>query len=637
MTDPSPASTSEPARRRSRSFLAKEWHPDLATSPILPGPLRLRLALPFIIVFSITMLVLSWFIGAQARSIYIDRLTDGLEAHANILAVTTSVELERGATAGEIQEIVVAALANSSYRATIIGADGTVLADNAFDPTQMRNHNTRPEVLEARERGTGTASRTSTTLTEQFLYVAVVIPESGGAVARVAVRLDAVSDTVEKIWRWIAIAAFLACIAVIAIAWVIAGRIVEPLERLRLHAVAVASGNLSARVTPSAPIEFAEVGHALNRMTEELQSSHDALNEARLRLEAVLAELADGVVITDEHGLVLRMNAAAENLLGIEQASANGKPFLQVCRDHELSDLLQSALAGGQHSEGTIEHGLNRRTLLTTAQVVEDPHERLGLVVLRDISELRRLETVRREFVANVSHELRTPLTSIRAMVETLEAGAIEDHDITIDFMARIVGEVDRLTALVEDLLDLARLEAGRTTLRYDVHDPAALVRNGVDRLRPQLDRAQLSLEFRADDGMQPIRVDRARIEQVLINLVHNAIKFTPSGGQITVSVVQDASMTSVEVTDTGVGIAPTEQIRLFERFYKSDKARRSEGTGLGLAIAKHIVQAHGGTISVESTVGEGATFRITLPNTRPKNRRRDALRSLAPSRLVED
>jgi two-component system phosphate regulon sensor histidine kinase PhoR len=318
------------------------------------------------------------------------------------------------------------------------------------------------------------------------------------------------------------------------------------------------------------------------------------------------------------------MNAAAERLLDANADASIGRPFVQASRDHELQQVLQTALDDGQLTEAIVEHGLNRRILIATAQVFSDGEDQLGLVVVRDITELRRLELVRREFVANVSHELRTPLTSIRAMVETLEAGAVEDLAMATDFLGRIVIEVDRLNALVEDLLDLARLEAGRTTLNYDRVDPIDLARRSASRLQSQVERAGLTIDVQAEASSIPIPLDSERMEQVLINLIHNAIKFTPAGGRIDVRVSQAGRETTIEVADTGIGIPAEELERLFERFYKSDRARHSEGTGLGLAIAKHIVQAHGGTIAVESEEGHGSTFRIILPGRRiPKSRQR--------------
>lgn len=568
------------------------------------------------------LLGLSIFFSSQARQIYVNRLSDQLAAQAYLVGDSVSRSIAAGESPAEIAALVDALGTRVASRLTIVDGDGTVLADTDVDPATMDNHASRHEILAARRQGVGSANRPSRTIDARFLYVAVPIDGTSGLISRVAVPLDEINATVQRVQQLILAAAATAVAMSIAIAWFISGRIARPLEDLRHQAHAVAAGDLTARVVPVRTHELAEVGRAFNTMTEELQTSLDALDQTRMRLEAVLAGLADGVVLTDDEGLVLRLNQSAEHLLEISEPAAIGQPFVLVCRDYELQRLLRQALEGASRPQATIEHGLNRRTLLTTASVVTGTRERLGLVVLRDISELRRLETVRREFVANVSHELRTPLTSIRAVVETLESGAVEDERVAKEFLGRIVGEVDRLTALVEDLLDLARLEAGRSKMRLERIDPGELVLAGADRLRPQLERAGLTMNVTKGESLVPIEVDRVRIEQVLINLVHNAIKFTPSGGEVKLNVIQRDDMTEVTVRDTGVGIAKEEQGRLFERFYKSDKARRSEGTGLGLAIAKHIVQSHGGEISVESDVGKGASFRFTLPN-RPGSARR--------------
>ncbi len=578
--------------------------------------------MPFVALVALVLLGLAILFGSLARQLYVNRLSDQLTAQALLVGDSVSRVIGAGASRTEVAALVDALGTRVESRLTIVAGDGTVLADSDADPATMENHASRPEILEARRDGSGFENRWSETIDAQFLYVAVPIDGTPGLISRVAVPIAEIDSTVQRVQRLILAAAAAAIAMSVAIAWFISGRIARPLEDLRHQAHAVAAGDLTARVVPVATHELAEVGHAFNTMTEELQASLDALDQTRTRLEAVLSGLADGVVLTDEAGLVLRLNASAEQLLETSEASAIGQPFVLVCRDYELQHLLRQALEGASTPQATIEHGLNRRTLLTTASVVTGTRERLGLVVLRDISELRRLETVRREFVANVSHELRTPLTSIRAVVETLESGAVEDERVAKEFLGRIVGEVDRLTALVEDLLDLARLEAGRSKMRLEWIDPGELVMAGADRLRPQLERAGLTMTVARGEHLVPIEVDRVRIEQVLINLVHNAIKFTPHGGEVSLAVAQRDGTTEITVGDTGVGIAREEQSRLFERFYKSDKARRSEGTGLGLAIAKHIVQSHGGEISVESDVGKGATFRFTLPN-RPGDARR--------------
>jgi len=574
----------------------------------------MRIALPFLATTTVILLFLALLLGNAARTIYTDRLEQELQSQAAILADDAGRAMTENGGVVAVQESVDSLAPLIPSRLTIIDADGSVIADSEGDPATMENHSDRPEVIAARNSGVGEAQRSSSSVDDDFLYVAVPIQQIPGAVARVAVSLHDVDVVVTRIQRWIAAAAGAAIFISIGLSWLVTGRLVRPLSMLRDQTMAVAAGDLGARVMLDSTQEIRDLGTAFNAMTSELQYSVQTIERTGIRLEAVLAGLADGVILTDDQGTVIRLNRAATEMLEVSDEQAVGRPYMQAVRDHELARQLREAFQGRPPESVTVEYGLKRLQLLSNVRIIEGAGERLGLVVLRDVTLLRQLEQVRREFVANVSHELRTPLTSIRALAETLEAGAIDERELAEDFIARILGEVDRLTALVEDLLDMARLEAGRSPLQLVEISPEDLIRKGADRLRPQVERARLSLDVEFGEGLVPIQVDRTRIEQVLLNLVHNAIKFTPPGGAITIRVERDGRFITTTVRDTGVGISETDQARLFERFYKSDKARHSEGTGLGLAITKHIVQLHGGQISVESVLGEGSAFRFSLP-----------------------
>jgi two-component system phosphate regulon sensor histidine kinase PhoR len=359
---------------------------------------------------------------------------------------------------------------------------------------------------------------------------------------------------------------------------------------------------------------LADLADAFNLMTERVRALVLEGVAARARLETIFANLSDGVAIVDERWRVTGLNRAAASILAADERDAIGRPFASVSASADLAQLLRDAFGDGDLKMAVIEDDRPGRTIEAHAQVVSTDSGRIGIVVIRDLTELRRLELVRREFVANVSHELRTPLASIRALVETLESGAASDLELGPRFMSQAIDEVDRVTGLVDELLDLARLESGRLTLRLETIPAAPLLSGAMERLRPQTERAGLRLFAAFSEDLPDVNVDPGRIEQVMLNLIHNAIKFTPAGGVITVRAVESNAKLRIEVVDTGIGITEADVPRLFERFYKSDKARRSEGSGLGLAIAKHIILAHGGDIWAASEPGSGATFSFTLP-----------------------
>jgi two-component system, OmpR family, phosphate regulon sensor histidine kinase PhoR len=587
-------------------------------SNLLPRTVRSRLALTQVGLVVAVLMALGVYLAVAGRQLYVDRLAEQLAAQAQIVAAAVAPSLDAGEGIEATDPLVKRLGERIDARVTVVAADGSVLGDSVADPRTMDNHGARPEVVVARQMGIGEAERHSATLDADFLYVAVPIPEVPGAVARVAVPLRDVDEAVARIRRDVVYATVTAAALAIAVAIFVAGRITGPLEDLRRQAGIIATGQLDAVVRPAGARELGDLAHAFNAMAADLRRLITEQQRSRARLEATLANLNEGVVITDEAGTVVRLNTAASRMLGAASEEVVGQPFVVASRDHDLAGLLNATLATDEPRMATVAYGRDGRVLEASARPFSGGGERLGLMVLRDVTELRRLERVRREFVANVSHELRTPLASIRAVVETLEAGAADDPAVAGEFFRRIIGEVDHLVGLVDELLDLARLESGRAVLTAENCDPVEMLMRVVERMRPQVERAGLVIRVEAAPDLPRVSVDRRRVEQVLINLIHNAVKFTPEGGEIIIAARVIGGMLRVSVRDTGVGITAEELPRIFERFYKTDAARRSAGTGLGLAIAKHIVQGHGGTIWAESTAGHGATITFTLPLATP-------------------
>lgn len=395
--------------------------------------------------------------------------------------------------------------------------------------------------------------------------------------------------------------------------------LLRPVQQLIAIVQRMGQGDLDSRLlVPNPQGELDQLILALNELGEQLQDKIGTLAEGQQRLVAVLDHLADGVVITDGSGRVEMINPAAGQLLGITPQEALTYTFAQAVRHHQFIHLWQRCQQQGTEQIESIE--ISQRDLfvqviitpLRDGDVTVAPHG--YLVIFQNLTAIRRLETIRRDFISNLSHELRTPLASLKAVVETLRDGALEDPPAAVRFLDRADREVDALTQMVQELLELSRIESGKVPLRLRPTILAEIVWPAIDRLRPQAERNQLTLQLDLPANLPFVLVDGERIQQVVTNLVHNAIKFTPAGGQITVRASQQAEQVLVEVIDKGVGIPAGDLSRIFERFYKADRARSQGGTGLGLAIARHLVQAHGGKIWVKSKEGKGSTFYFTLP-----------------------
>jgi two-component system phosphate regulon sensor histidine kinase PhoR len=381
-------------------------------------------------------------------------------------------------------------------------------------------------------------------------------------------------------------------------------------ELIRLTYCMVES-KIIERDIPRTPREVGALGQALYQTAARVQARLEQSHREKEHFATLLSQMVDALIVVDNTSRITMINTPAGQLFHLKPEEVQGRTFIEAVRDYELSDIVQRCLASGAPQSGFVETMPERRFLEIVVSALPDKSG--GLAIIHDLTRLRRLETIRRDFVSNISHELRTPVSSIKALAETLRDGALEDPTVAGDFLEKIHVEADRLAQMVEELGELSRIESGQVPLAKKPLDIATVIQRAVDRMAAQAERAGLSVNINSPPRMPPVLADAGRIEQVLVNLLHNAIKFTPSGGRIRVTAQTDGRNIIISVSDTGRGISTDDLPRIFERFYKADKARSGGGTGLGLAIVKHIIEAHGGRIWAESREGQGATFHFTL------------------------
>ena len=496
---------------------------------------------------------------------------------------------------------------SAGVRVTFIDPSGVVLGESDEDRTTMDNHASRPEVAAALAGNEGRATRLSATVQRDLLYVAVPVRDGGQiiGIARTALPVTTLESFASRLGGTIALAGALATAVALAVVVLLSRAVTGPIGALTRSAEIVAGGG-SARFEPGGPDETRRLGDALRTMSDRITGErHDAETE-RDRLAVLIDELGDAIVIADGDGMIQLANRGASEIL----EAVAGRRLMDVIRDHEALD----AIANARSDADTVAH-IERTDPARFQRVVA---RRLAdgdlLLVIQDLTNLRRLQTVRRDFVANVSHELRTPLASLKAMAETLEAGAIDDRETARDFVRRMGTEIDDLARLVEELLLIGRLESGQPVVAPTVVSAATLLEGARERLGPLAARAQVKLLVDRLERAPMVVADPDRVGQVFANLVHNATKHTPSGGEIRLSAARAGKFVVFTVRDTGDGIAAGDVDRIFERFYKSDRSRADGGSGLGLSIAKHIVEAHGGAIRAASPgPGRGATFTFSL------------------------
>jgi two-component system phosphate regulon sensor histidine kinase PhoR len=514
----------------------------------------------------------------------------------------------------------------TDFRFTAINVQGNVVADSVTGFQDIGPHGDRPEIQQAQKTGLGFSSRFSDTLQKPMLYLAIPyqanLPKENSndplGYIRVAAPAAAINNSILQLQRSLWTFAIILGVATATLMTIFANRAMRPLGKFSAAARSIGSGKLVQPILdPSEKLEWSELSDAFRQMQKQIILREGQLRESSQRLQTVLSSMIEGVISTDGDGRISLANKAALRMLSFAQAGVINRELLEVIRYPELRMAIEKSRSDHSTAKAEFETlSPTRRTIQARATYLPDEPDHGVAIVLHDVTELRALETMRRDFVANVSHELKTPLASIKAYAETLRLGAIHDDQKNIQFLDQIETQAELLNRQIQDLLEIARIESGSAAFKIETVELNTLCERSVKHLLPQALQRDVKLVFNSENETLNADAEANGVVTILNNLISNAIHYTPAGGQVTVKTRLAGEFSIIEVIDTGIGISQEHQTRVFERFYRVDKARSRDlgGTGLGLSIVKHLTQSMGGQVELESQIGKGSTFRVCLP-----------------------
>ena len=578
------------------------------------------------LIFFLLLLIVSLAVDFIAdRTLQRDHERTGLEQLTAIARIARANPPELSSLApgkpGEVSALQnwVARMAASGARVTVVTADGLVLADSESDPQTMENHAGRPEILQAMAEGTGHSIRHSVTLNRDLLYYAVRQNSSSGSVyiLRFALPVKTVSQVLWPFREGLLIASALILLTGGIIVLLVSRNLSDRIERLTAFSKRVAEGDFHLQASDGAGDALDVLSDSLNQTASRLDRTIRTLTEERNLSSAILGSMVEGVLVVNASQRVVFANRSFAGILGLSAPPQAGSGLVEWVRQTELLEAVRKVLLGEPLVQSEIVTGtLRQHFFAATVASVGTTGTDGAVLVLHDITDLRKLERVRRDFVANVSHEFRTPLTAIQGFAETLLAGAMDDPQNRGRFLEIILEHSRRLARLTEDLLMLSKMDADRLEFETRRIPIGPFIDSCIETAQPRARDKDLRLSVNLAERVPDIAGDRRRLTEVLQNLLDNAIQYTPAGGQIMVSAGVADSAVVFTVSDTGIGIPQAEQPRIFERFYRVDVARSRQvgGTGLGLAIAKHLVEGHGGRIWVQSEIGHGSQFHFSVP-----------------------
>lgn len=578
----------------------------------------------YLIVILLSLFTVSWYALNYTRQFFLDWTQADLRTQGQLLATQTQRLLF---SMDQMDQAAVDRFCKESgkdtpTRITIVLADGTVVGDSKESPDAMDNHRDRPEIQNAFFGKTGVSIRYSETLKQNMMYVALPLyaEKTIGGVIRTSLAVTAIDSQMKLIRKRIALAGFFVALLASGICWYISRRISLPIEKMKRGAEMFADGELDHRLALPDTVELAGLAVTMNQMARQLKKRVEEITRQRNRIEAVLSSMTEGVIATDLEQKVIRINDAASQMFNLPQPHIQGRQIVEVIRHDAFDKCLAATLSTGKIGEVDITVQKEGEIILhiICSPLLGADNRRIGcLVVINDVTRVRQLENVRRDFATNVSHEIKTPLTAIKGFVETLVSGDLESRDDIDHFLGIIEKNVNRLTAVINDLIRLSKIEKRSELNQIElalakVHN---VIANAVGLCSKRMEEKQIKVHVDCKTDLKA-KMNSTLLEQACVNLLDNALKYSDENSSVTIEVVQTDGEIQIRFKDQGMGIPARHLPRLFERFYRVDKARSRKlgGTGLGLAIVKHIAQAHKGRVTVDSMPGKGSTFTLHLP-----------------------
>ena len=565
----------------------------------------------YLVIISLSFLLLDLFLREEVEKNLTSQIETEMMSYAKIIDLSPREKVTE--QIGEMANI-------SNCRVTLIDARGKVFADSEKDVTQMENHSNRPEVQEARLKGSGKSVRFSSSLNIDMLYVAVTIRngEKINGYVRLARPLHDVQKVIQKMYESILGASAIAVIVSLLIALFISYRLAEPIRAMERFTEKLRQGEPVGAILLNTADETKKLADNINFLVEELKDKIRIANEEKSKLMTALTSMTEGVLIINAQGLIEFVSPVLGDMLSVRYEDVFGKTLMEAFRSAELQKILTEFKRTGENITREITLDMAEAVILnvSVSAVHGYPQEDKTMIVFHDVTRLKKLEKVKEDFVANVTHEIRTPLTAIIGYLETIKNGAIGNIDETKKFVDIILNQAERLNRLVEDLLTLSHIELKELKFNFENVSINAAITNVISLVEAKAKEKKITIHNNVRENFPMIRADKDKLTQIFVNILDNAVKFTPESGRITIAAKEADAYTAVSISDTGIGVPRDEIQRLGERFYRVDRSRSRDlgGTGLGLSIVKHLMIAHGGRMEIESELGRGTTVSLLFP-----------------------